>query len=66
MVPFESYHYVISLSINDLLFLNSILMRTEKKERENESNATKMMGRGLISGNSANGKIFVHHSFFCR
>ena len=34
MVQFESYHYVIiSLSINDLLFLNSILMRTEKKER---------------------------------
>ena len=33
MVQFESYHCVISLSINDLLFLNSILMRTEKKER---------------------------------
>ena len=32
MVQFESYHYVISLSINDYLFLNSILMRTEKKE----------------------------------
>ena len=33
MVQFESYHYVISLSINDYLFLKSVLMRTEKKER---------------------------------
>ena len=32
MVQFESYHYVISLSINDYLFLKSVLMRTEKKE----------------------------------
>ena len=36
MVPFESYHYVISLSINDYLFLKSVLMRTEKKERGSE------------------------------
>ena len=31
MVQFESYHYVISLSINDYLFLKSVLMRTEKE-----------------------------------
>ena len=36
MVQFESYHYVISLSINDYLFLKSVLMRTEKKERGSE------------------------------